>query len=162
MRATSTLLTTFTPTQKVVPGRRFGYMTDVRDGDGADGANWGDHLGAFYDTTAVRSLLGLEGELVTLEAVRERLDLMVLTTVGGQDVCPAFQFRGRQLAPGLDRVLAALPESLVSRWTLASWLVSPELDLGGERPIDVLFDQDPTGVDAVLSVARAWAAQLDG
>ena len=57
-------------------------------------------------------------------------------------------------------MLEALPEDRVSRWTVASWLVSPEADLGGEAPIDVLFDADPAGVEAVVHIARAWAADL--
>jgi uncharacterized protein (DUF2384 family) len=43
---------------------------------------------------------------------------------------------------------------------LASWLVTPERDLGDERPIDVLFDQGQGSVDDVVRVARIWAAQL--
>jgi len=141
-------------------------MTDVRNGDDADGADpsvqWLEHLGAFYDTTAVQSVLGGEGEPVTASAVRERKGLMALTTEAGKVVYPAFQFRGRQLVPALDRVLAELPESSLIRWTLASWLISPALDFEGERPIDVLFDQGPAGVDAVVRAARAWAGKLDG
>jgi hypothetical protein len=123
---------------------------------------WVEHLGAFYDTTAVRSLLGHKGEPVSRQAVHKRKGLMALTTGSGQVVYPAFQFRDRQLVHGLGRVLAEMPESLVSRWTLASWLVSPERDLEGERPIDVLFDQGQGGVDAVARVALGWAAQLAG
>jgi hypothetical protein len=147
-------------------GRRFDAMTDVRDGDDADIADpsvqWLEQLGAFYDAPAVRTLLGGEGEPVNLEAVRESKGLMVLTTGAGQVIYPAFQFRDRLLAPGLDRVLVELPESLVSRWSLASWLISAESDLEGVRPIDVLFDQGPAGVDAVVHAARTWAAQLEG
>ncbi|MGV8846503.1 MAG: hypothetical protein ACOH1Y_09280 [Propionicimonas sp.] len=120
---------------------------------------WVEHLGAFYDTFAVRSLLGREGEPVTRQAVHKRKGLMALTTGSGSVVYPAFQFHGRQLVHGLERVMAELPESLVSRWTLASWLVSPERDLDDERPIDVL-DQGEGSVDAVVQVARTWAAQL--
>ena len=123
---------------------------------------WMEHLGAFYDTDAVRSLLAREGEPVSRQAVHKRKGLMTLTTGSGRVVYPAFQFRGRQLAPGLDRVLNELPEPLVSRWTVASWLVDPERDLGGERPIEVLFDEDPAGLDAVVRVAGHWAAQLAG
>ena len=121
---------------------------------------WAEHLGALYDTTAARSLLGRDGKPVSRSAVHKRKGLMALATGSGRVVYPAFQFRGRQLVRGLGQVLTELPESLVSRWTLASWLVTPERDLGDRRPIDVLFDQDPGGVEAVVRVARAWAVQL--
>ena len=94
------------------------------------------------------------------QAVHKRKGLLALTTGSGRVVYPAFQFRGRILAPGLARVLEELPGDRVSRWTVASWLVSPEADLGGEAPIEVLFDADPAGVDAVARVARAWAGDL--
>ena len=123
-------------------------------------AIWSEQLGAFYDTEAVRSLLARDGEPVSRQAVHKRKGLLALTTGNGRVVYPVLQFRGRQPAPGLAWVLEALPEGLVSRWTVASWLVSPERDLDGERPIDVLFDEDPAGIDAVVRVARNWAAQL--
>ena len=92
--------------------------------------------------------------------MHKRKGLLALRTGSGRMVYPALQFLGRTLAPGLDRVLEALSEDRVSRWTVASWLVSAEADLGGEAPIDVLFDADPAGVDAVVRVARAWAQDL--
>lgn len=124
-------------------------------------SSW-EQLGAFYDTAAVRSLLGREGRPVTRQAMNKRVGLLALTTGSGQVVYPAFQFRGRRLVHGLDQVLSELPERLVSRWTLASWLVTPAPDLGGERPIDVLFDEGQGGVDAVVLVAGNWAAKLAG
>ena len=124
------------------------------------GVVWVDALGAFYDTDTVRRLLGRDGQPVSRQAVHKRKGLLALRTGSGRMVYPALQFRGRALAPGLDRVLEALPEDRVSRWTVASWLVSAEADLGGEAPIGVLFDADPAGVDAVVRVARAWAQDL--
>jgi len=120
---------------------------------------WVEHLGAFYDTEGVRSLLGRAGSPVSRQAVHKRRGLLALMTTSGQVVFPAFQFRGRALASGLDRVLAALPDTLVSRWTVASWLISPDAELDGDRPIDALFQ----GGDAVTRVVRAatrWSAAL--
>jgi hypothetical protein len=150
--------------------RRFGDMNDaqnagdvdqtaVRAAEQALDSSW-EQLGAFYDTGAVRSLLGREGKPVTRQAVNKRKGLLALRTGSGQVVYPAFQFRGGKLVRGLDQVLIELPERLLSRWTLASWLVTPEPDLGGERPIDVLFDEDPGAVDEVVRVAQAWAVEL--
>lgn len=123
---------------------------------------WVKHLGAFYDTDAVRSLLARDGKPVSRQAVNQREGLLALTTGSGRVVYPAFQFHGRRPVRGLDRVLNELPESLVSRWTLASWLIAPEHELEDERPIDVLFDEEPGSLDAVVRAARNWAAQLAG
>lgn len=127
------------------------------------GLIWQEHLGSFYDTDGVRMLLGRDGEPISRQAVHKRHGLLALTTGSGRVVYPTFQFRGRRLMPGLDRVLEVLPGSLISGWTAASWLVSPEADLDGERPADVLFEAvdaaDPL-VDRVVRVARSWAAQL--
>jgi hypothetical protein len=121
---------------------------------------WVEHLGAFYDTEGVQKLMSRDGAPITRQAVHKRRGLLSLTTGSGQVVYPAFQFDGRQPVQGLAAVLDALPQSLVSRWTVASWLVSDEAELDGERPVDVLREQGPEGQVAVLGAARRWAAQL--
>lgn len=145
-------------------GSRLGAATDVAQAAvlAADsvldpGLVWVEHLGALYDTDGVRHLLGRDDEPVSRQAVHKRKGLLALTAGSGQVVYPAFQFHGRQLAPGLDRVLAALPGDLVSRWTVASWLVSPEPELDGETPIAALFAGRAA---AVGQVAERWAGQL--
>lgn len=121
---------------------------------------WMDHLGPCYDTEGVRSLLARGGEPVSRQAVHKRKGLLALRTGSGQVVYPAFQFRGRRPAPGLHRILSVVPETVLSRWTLASWLVSPERALAGARPIDVLFAGDDPGTETVVLAARQWATQL--
>jgi len=121
---------------------------------------WSEHLGPFYDAEGVAALLARDGRTISRQAVSKRKGLLALTTGSGRVVYPAGQFRGRVPVPGLDAVLHELPEGLVSRWTVASWLFSPEPELDGERPIDVLGDGGPESVAAVTAVARRWAAQL--
>ncbi len=121
---------------------------------------WVRQLGAFYDVEGVRRLLGGDGAPVSRQAVHQRKGLLALATGSGKVVYPAVQFRGRRLAPGLEPVLQALPTDLVSRWTLASWLTSPELDLDRARPIDILHDGTETDRIRVHQVARRWATQL--
>ena len=87
----------------------------------------------------------------------KRRGLLALTTGSGRVVYPRFQFRDGAPLPGLDRVLAELPESLVSRWTVASWLVSPSSEFAGARPVDLLADG---AVVAVVTAARRWASDL--
>jgi hypothetical protein len=119
---------------------------------------WSEQLGACYDVEGVRQLLARDGQPISRQAVHKRRGLLALTTGSGKVVYPAFQFAGRSPIAGLERVLDVLAPELVSRWTVASWLVSPEAQLDGERPIDVLQRSD--GVNAVVAVAAAWSAAL--
>lgn len=123
-------------------------------------ATWVEHLGGFYDTDGVRTLLSRDGTAISRQAVHKRRGLLALTTGNGQVVYPLFQFDGQRLVPGLGAVLEALPVAVVSRWTVAAWLVSPEAELDGDRPVDVLREQGPEGQVAVLGAAQRWAAQL--
>lgn len=117
---------------------------------------WADHLGGFYDVEGVRRLLSRSGRLVSKQAVSKRRGLLALTTGSGRVVYPTFQFSGGSPLPGLDAVLREVPESLVSRWTLASWLVSPQPDLGA-TPVQLL--REGAG-DVVVAAARGWARAL--
>lgn len=118
---------------------------------------WQEHLGGCYDVEGVRRFLARDGHPVPEQTVTERWALLRLTTGSGRVVYPRFQFRNGSPLPGLAAVLEELPEHLVSRWTVASWLVSHNQELHGEKPIEVLADGRGA---AVTASARAWAAQL--
>jgi len=118
---------------------------------------WQDHLGPLYGVERVKGMLAQSGKPVSRQAVSKRRNLLALRTGSGRVVYPAFQFQGRAVVSGLEELLAELPGDLVSRWTLASWLGSPDADLDGDRPIDVLRQG---ATDRVLEVARRWAATL--
>ncbi len=120
-------------------------------------AAWETHLGAFHDVDGVRGLLSRDGRPVSKQAVSKRKGLLALTTGSGRVVYPRFQFTGGAPTPGLEAVLEALPERLASRWTVASWLVSPQAQLGGEVPIEVLRQGS---AQPVVAAAREWAASL--
>ena len=120
-------------------------------------AVWQEHLGPLYDVDGVARLLGHEGRALSRQAVSKRRHLLALRTGSGRVVYPAFQLRNGKVIDGLDRVLDAVPEQLVSRWTLASWLVSPEPDLDGSTPLEVLR---AGGIEVVVAVARRWAHAL--
>jgi hypothetical protein len=118
---------------------------------------WIENLGPMYDVEGVRQLLGRSGTPVSRQAVSKRRGLLALATGSGRVVYPAFQFPGGSPVVGLAQVLDALPEHLVSAWTVASWLVSAEPDLDGDRPIDVLAYGR---IEPVVAAARRWAAAL--
>lgn len=88
----------------------------------------------------------------------QRRGLLALKTGSGRAVYPLFQFVAGRPVDGLADVLDAVPEQLASRWTLASWLVTPRAELDGERPVEVLADGSP---QPVVRAAREWAAALE-
>ena len=118
---------------------------------------WQEHLGTFYDVEGVRNLLSRGGKPLSRQAISKRKNLLALTTGSKRVVYPSFQFRDRTVVQGLGEVLAQLPEDLLSRWTLASWLVSKETELGNTTPIEALRQGN---VEQVVSVAHHWAQSL--
>lgn len=121
-----------------------------------DSARWSAALGACYDVDGVRELLGAPGRPISKQAVSQRVGLLALTTGSGRVVYPAFQFSGRAVVDGLPEVLRILPATLVSRWTVASWLVSHDADLSA-APVEALRQGR---VGAVVASARDWAGRL--
>ncbi len=121
-----------------------------------DSRRWQEHLGPCFDAAGVREVLGAPGLPVSKQAVSQRRGLLALTTGSGRVVYPAFQFDSHGVVAGLAEVLDLLPADLVSRWTVASWLVSNDADLGA-TPIAVLL----TGrLRPVIEAASRWATKL--
>ena len=135
--------------------RDLGRLAADRMLDDAD--RWHEHLGPCLDVTGVREVLGEPGRPVSKQAVSQRRGLLALATGSGRVVYPAFQFEGRLVVPGVGDVLRTLPKDLVSRWTVASWLVSPDAELGA-APMTLLR----AGLRRpVADAARAWAVALE-
>ncbi len=113
-------------------------------------------MGPFYDTAAVAGVLG-----VSVSAVRGRRargSLLALRTASGSWVYPAWQFDHGRVLPGLGPVLRVLSDG-VSGWTVAAWLRSPEAELDGRTPLEVLAGGD---TDLVLLVASHAASGWSG
>lgn len=126
------------------------YAVDTAD-------TWTEHLGGFYDVDGVRTILSRGGKPVSKQAVSKRRGLLALTTGSGRVVYPSFQFDSGSTLPGLEAVLREVPEELVSRWTLASWLISAQAELDGEPPVRLLREGS---VEPVVAAARGWADSL--
>ncbi len=121
-----------------------------------DATRWQEHLGPCFDVNGVREVLGAPGQPVSKQAVSQRRGLLALTTGSGRVVYPAFQFDGHGVVAGLAEVLELLPADLVSRWTVASWLVSDDTEVGA-APISLLL----AGRERpVLVAASDWAETL--
>jgi len=126
---------------------------DVTD-DNVEADLWAD-LGPYYDTAAVAGVLG-----VSMSAVRGRRargSLLAMRTGSGKVVFPVWQFDHGRVLPGLGRVLRLLGGGDVSGWTIAGWLRSPDVELDGRTPLEVLAT-DPDLVLLVASrAASGWA-----
>jgi hypothetical protein len=145
-------------------GRQAEQITDLEEAARAaadrlldTAALWDEHLGGFYDTEGVRHVLARGDDPISRQAVAKRRDLLALRTGSGRVVYPIFQFIDGRPVEGLGEVLKALPDHVVSRWTVASWLLTPQRDLDGARPIDALADGSP---HVVVRAARRWASAL--
>jgi hypothetical protein len=118
---------------------------------------WDEHIGPFYTADYVRTLLAVGDRPVSRQAVAQRTNLLALTTGSGRVVYPAFQFRTSSIPEGLGTVLEILDEELVSRWTVASWLVTPNKEFDDEAPLELL---EAGMVEPVVTAALRWASNL--
>ena len=87
----------------------------------------------------------------------QRTNLLALATGSGRVVYPAFQFRTSSIPDGLGTILEILDEELVSRWTVASWLVTPNAEFEHDTPLELL---EAGAVGPVVEAARRWAFSL--
>jgi hypothetical protein len=119
-----------------------------RDDDEA----WAALLGPAYSVEQVAILLG-----ITRQAVSRRHGLLRLEQRDGYPVYPMFQFDGAAILPGIEQVVLELADAVATPWTIASWLQSPNADLGGRRPHEELVRGNVTNV---VTAARQWAVAL--
>lgn len=122
------------------------------------GSLWDDSVGPFYDSDGVRHLLGD----ISKQAVSDRVHrhrLLALRTGSGRLVYPAFQFDHRSMVAGLAKVLAIVAPDDTEGWYVASWLTTPDANLGAVAPVEALRAGRAGDVEAA---ARDVAASLRG
>lgn len=122
------------------------------------GTMWTDAVGPFYDTDGVSALLGGISKQAVNDRVR-RHRLLALRTGSGRLVYPAAQFDGERVVDGLGDVLGVLAPDDTEAWMVASWLTTPDPDLGDRTPVAALRAGD---VAPVVAAARQVAAALRG
>ena len=69
---------------------------------------------------------------------------------------PAIQFHDGEVLPGIEAVIAAMPEA--SAWSVLDMLLAPDDALGGRSPIAALRAGDLAPVRRLLAACEADAA----
>jgi hypothetical protein len=119
----------------------------------ADDQAWIEQLGPALRGVTVARMLG-----VSPQRVSSNTGLLRLTMRSGRVGYPLFQFAGGHQIAGLADIVRALRPATATEWTIASWLTSPNADLGGDTPIEAL--QDQRRGESVAVAARRFAAAL--
>ena len=127
------------------------------------GQAWAQDAGPFYDTAGARAALGGVSKQAVSQRVRERrlLALRLAPDRSGQQrlVYPVWQFRPGVLRR-LPKVLDAAgydPGRPVTGWTIAAWLTTPDEQLRGSAPVELL---QADHLVPVLAAAREVRAAL--
>lgn len=120
---------------------------------------WSDHLGPLLDVPAAMAVLGVTTRQAVYDlAARHRL--LGLSRTGGGMAFPAFQFDPTTGRPYdvLPALLATFAAAGVDTYTVATWLVTAQDELGGRPPASVLAD--PTAAESLRQGAERTAARL--
>ena len=119
----------------------------------ADDQAWVEQLGPAVSGVTVARMLE-----VSPQAVSSNKGLLRLTMRSGRVGYPLFQFKGRRQIGGLGPIVRVLSPVAATEWTIASWLTSPNSDLGGDTPIEALRTQQSP--EPASRAARRFAAAL--
>ena len=122
------------------------------------GDPWRELLGRLLSISEVQQLIGAK-TVREVSGLVETKRLLALPTKRSGLLFPAFQFtHDGRLNPTIGDVIAILADSVVTPYMIASWLKSPNDDLGGASPVRWLeLGRDPS---RVLAEARVVAARL--
>ncbi len=109
-------------------GRRAGLLA-------AAASVWGRHLGPMFDAEQAKTVLGVTSRQAVSDLAK-RGRLLALDAAGGRKRFPAFQF-GEDGRPhsALVSILELFAPVVETPYTIASWLVSPNLLLENETPV---------------------------
>ena len=120
-------------------------------------SQWDDVIGPFYGSGQVcRRLGGISRQALADRRARRRI--LALQTLEGDFVYPLFQFEGAAVLPGLAEVLQLFASDPDDVWTVAAWLVAPQVGLGGDSVVD--WVRSDRSIVPVVTVASAFAERL--
>ena len=133
-------------------GRRVALLVATR-------GRWERQLGLLLSSTDFQRITGLSRQALSQAVEANRV--LRLTTQAGKTCYPAFQLdeSGRVLA-GFRAVLSVFADRVRSPWTTASWLTSPQPELDGATPVDMLRAGEDT--DLLRQAADHVVTRLDG
>jgi hypothetical protein len=120
---------------------------------------WRDALGEVWDTARVTEMLGVSRQAL---AQRVRSGSMLGLRGNGTTLFPSWQFDTSQRAvrPIVAALLAEFRSAEgVEAWTIASWAMTPQTELRGQTPAELLSKDESAEYD-VLAAARHTAARL--
>lgn len=100
-----------------------------------DDEAWQAFIGPAYTEETVGHLLNRANEEISSDD-----NLLRLTMRSGEIRYPAFQFDDRKLISGIGEVVKTFTPTVTNEWTIASWLLSPNIGEGKKmvKPIDAL------------------------
>ncbi|MGH3440556.1 MAG: antitoxin Xre/MbcA/ParS toxin-binding domain-containing protein [Nitriliruptorales bacterium] len=128
------------------------YLVDRLLAADADDRAWARQLGPVYRQADVARLLRKSKQAVSSDPHLIKLEMR-----RGDVGYPVFQFDGPRLLAGIREVGGILRPAVETEWTVASWLTSPQPDLNGRRPLNLLRERQ---MEEVLAAARRAARSL--
>ena len=111
-----------------------------------------DAGGGTLSSVEVAHLLGVSRQTVNNRRLKGRL--IGVPSARGDYEYPAWQFADGGVLPGLERVLMALRDH--HPWTQISYMLNPDIRLGGRAPLEQLRQQR---VDEVVAAASMYGEQ---
>ncbi|MEY9840680.1 hypothetical protein [Streptacidiphilus sp. EB103A] len=111
--------------------------------------------GPFYDLAGAAHLVGKEPHILEKEA--KAGEALVVTTIEGVKLLPAWQFDGPRVHPHVAKILEIFHSVPVDQWMIVQWATAPDPQLGGTSAIQALHEGHD--IEAVLADARRYAAR---
>lgn len=98
---------------------------------------WKTRIGPLYDSNGVQKLTGFSG--AALSARIAARDILMVRTVAGEELFPAFQFEDDgQALPAAANVAILLEPIADDAWDVALWLNTRTHRFNGHRAVDEL------------------------